>query len=67
MVPLAVADIGAVFEERIFATDASDSKGTITMTRVPSYVSAALRRSCKTKGDYTRLKTNYEISWIDWA
>ncbi|CAK9013493.1 Uncharacterized protein SCF082_LOCUS11952, partial [Durusdinium trenchii] len=58
---LAVADVGALFEGRVFATDASEEKGAITSANVPITVVEKLWRSCKTKGAYSRLKTQHEI------
>ena len=58
---LAVADVGALFEGRVFATDASEEKGAITSANVPITVVEKLWRSRKTKGAYSRLKTQYEI------
>ena len=58
---LAVADVGALFEGRVFATDASEEKGAITSANVLITVVEKLWRSCKTKGAYSRLKTQHEI------
>ena len=58
---LAVADIGAVFETKVFSTDASDSKGAITSAQVPEQIAQMLWRGCKSKGAYSRLKSPYEV------
>ena len=61
LAPLMVADLGAVFDDQVYSTDASDSKGAITSTVVPENIAMKLWRSGRSKGAYTRLKTAYEL------
>ena len=55
LVPLAVSDLGASYFPGVFSTDASKLKGAICVADAPKRTVAALWKSCKTKGSYTRL------------
>ncbi|CAK9070424.1 unnamed protein product, partial [Durusdinium trenchii] len=61
LAPLMVSDIAADFSEEIFATDASNTKGAIVSTTTLPSVAQELWRCCRTKGAYSRLKTDYEL------
>ena len=60
LAPLAVTDLGALFEEKVFATDASDTHGAIASVWLPTTQVEQLWRSCRTKGAYSRLRTPFE-------
>ena len=53
--PLMLSNIGAQFDEFIYATDASEEKGAICRAKVSRQLQEVLFRSCRTKGAYTRL------------
>ncbi|CAK9027725.1 unnamed protein product [Durusdinium trenchii] len=61
LAPLMVSDIAADFSEEIFATDPSNTKGAIVSTTTLPSVAQELWRCCRTKGAYSRLKTDYEL------
>ena len=55
LAPLAVADIGASFCEKLFATDASLEKGAIVHSEVSHDVAEVLWKSLRSKGGYSKL------------
>eukprot|EP00438_Fugacium_kawagutii_P005971 Skav202222 [mRNA] locus=scaffold2694:32189:41526:+ [translate_table: standard] len=55
LAPLCVADLGAPFWDRIFATDASLQKGAIVSSPVSVKLSEVVWRSCRSKGGYSKL------------
>lgn len=57
LAPLVVSDLGASFFDRIFATDASVSKGAIVSAPVSQKIARVLWRSCRSKGGYSKLLT----------
>lgn len=63
LAPLAVSDLGAMFEDVVYSTDASDSHGAITSTGIPAH-HVAIWRACRSKGAYSRLKTPFESLMI---
>lgn len=60
LAPVMMSDLAAPFAHEVFSTDASDSKGAITSTEVSPVVAQTLWRTGRSKGAYTRLKTQYE-------
>lgn len=56
--PLIVNDISIGFDEKIYATDASEQKGAICITTLPLEVEKILYKGCRTKGAYTRLRAS---------
>ena len=58
--PLMVADISTPFNSRVFATDASESRGAVLEAPIDPVVNEVLFKSFKTKGAYTRLRTPEE-------
>ncbi|CAK9006222.1 unnamed protein product [Durusdinium trenchii] len=61
LAPLAVSDLAARFEDKIYSTDASDSRGAITSAPLDPVHVGHLWRACKSKGAYSRLKTPLEM------
>ena len=55
LMPLAISDLGASYMPTVFATDGSNEKGAICCTDSSVNVVAALWKSCRSKGSYTRL------------
>lgn len=60
LAPLLVSDLAAPFSQEVFSTDASDVKGAITSTTVSPSLVQTIWKSGRSKGAYTRLKTDYE-------
>ena len=61
LAPLMMTDLSADFEESIYATDASMSKGAVCSARVGKPVVGVLWKTCKSKGAYTRLLSPPEV------
>ena len=59
--PLMMSDVGAVYHDRIFATDASQHKGAICSMPVDPDTAEVLWKTSKSKGSYTRLQTPTEV------
>ena len=59
--PLMLSDLGAVYHDRIFATDASQHKGAICSMAVSPDVAEVVWKTSRSKGSYTRLQTPSEI------
>ncbi len=59
--PLMMSDVGAKYHDRIFATDASQSKGAICSMPVDANLAEVVRKTAKSKGSYTRLMTPDEL------
>lgn len=59
--PLMMSDLGAVYHDRIFATDASQHKGAICSMPVDPDTAEVLWKTSKSKGSYTRLQTPTEV------
>ena len=55
LMPLAVSDIAAPLDSKLFCTDASLKKGAILETTLDEKVMKVLYRSTISKGSYTRL------------
>ena len=55
LAPLMCSDLSAKVIPQIFATDASDGKGAIVKTEVPTDLARGLWRSGRKKGGYTRM------------
>ena len=60
LAPLAVSNLAAIFEDKIYSTDASDTHGAITSAHLPKEQVGHFWRACKSKGAYSRLKTPLE-------
>ena len=56
-----LSDLGAVYHDRIFATDASQHKGAICSMAVSPDVAEVVWKTSRSKGSYTRLQTPSEI------
>eukprot|EP00435_Cladocopium_sp_Y103_P063603 s567_g25.t1 len=61
LMPLAVSDLSAEYYDGIFSTDASNTKGAICVASVPARITAALWKSCRCKGSYTRILSPAEV------
>eukprot|EP00434_Breviolum_minutum_P034390 symbB.v1.2.030438.t1/scaffold3423.1/size57148/1 len=59
--PLMLSDLGAVYHDRIFATDASQHKGAICSMAVSPDLAEIVWKTSRSKGSYTRLQTPSEI------
>ena len=59
LMPMAVTDISVPFDDKLFATDASDDRGAICSVAARPEVTKILSRACKTKGAYTRLQSSW--------
>ena len=59
LVPFAVSDVSAPFEDTLYASDASDERGAIVAADVGAEVVRLLGKVCKTKGSYTRLQPRW--------
>ena len=59
--PLMLMNVGAQFDEYVYATDASEEKGAICKARASKVVQEVLFRSCRTKGAYTRLQSPIQV------
>ena len=57
LMPLAVTDISVPFDDKLFASDASENRGAICSVEADPEVTKILSRACKTKGAYTRLQS----------
>ena len=55
LAPLMCSDLSAKVIPQVFATDASDGKGAIVKTEVPTDLARGLWRSGRKKGGYTRM------------
>ena len=55
LAPLMLSDIAVDFEDNVFATDASESRGAICSSYLGRDLSLMLSKICRTKGAYTRL------------
>eukprot|EP00434_Breviolum_minutum_P038829 symbB.v1.2.034454.t5/scaffold4448.1/size41344/4 len=58
--PLMVTDIGALYHDRIYATDASQHKGAICSMPVSREYAEIIWKTSRSKGSYTRLQTPAE-------
>eukprot|EP00435_Cladocopium_sp_Y103_P033434 s3041_g8.t1 len=61
LMPLALSDMGAEYFPRVFATDASSTKGAICSAVVEPKVIRALWKTCRSKGSYTRILSPAEV------
>ena len=61
LMPLAISDLSAGYYDGIFSTDASSFKGAICEAKVPERITAALWKSCRCKGSYTRILSPAEV------
>ena len=55
LMPLAISDLGAEYIPAVYATDASNEKGAICVAEAKPRIVAALWKSCRSKGSYSRL------------
>lgn len=55
LAPLMLSDIAVGFEDMVYATDASESRGAICSSFLGSDIAFMLSKICRTKGAYTRL------------
>ena len=62
LIPLAQSELNAPFSDRIFCTDASNTKGAILSAQVPRPVSEVLWKTSRTKGAYSRLLSPVEAA-----
>lgn len=58
LAPLMLSDIAVPFDEKVYATDASESRGAICETTLKSDIAQILFKTCRTKGAYTRLQAD---------
>jgi len=58
--PLMMTDIGSIYHDRIFATDASQHKGAICSMPVSREYAEIIWKTSRSKGSYTRLQTPAE-------
>ena len=54
LVPFMTCDLSATLDEKLYATDASESKGAYVEKTVPEEVARAMWRTGRKKGGYTR-------------
>ena len=55
LAPLMLSDVAVPFDDMIYATDASESRGAVRSAFAGGDVAQMLSKVCKTKGAYTRL------------
>lgn len=55
LMPLAISDLGSEYFPRVFATDASSTKGAVCWTHAPLRTVSTLWKSCRCKGSDTRI------------
>ena len=69
LMPLAVSDIAAPLDSKLFCTDASLRKGAILETTLDEKVMKVLYRSTISKGSYTRLLSHHSttLKTHDWT
>ena len=59
--PLMMTDIGSIYHDQIFATDASQHKGAVCSMPISPELSEIVWKTSRSKGSYTRLQTPAEI------
>eukprot|EP00438_Fugacium_kawagutii_P023074 Skav201172 [mRNA] locus=scaffold65:774040:778439:- [translate_table: standard] len=59
--PLALTELSAPFDDTIYCTDASMSRGAALSARVPPVVAETLWKVSRSKGAYTRLQSPLEV------
>ena len=60
LMPLACTELSADYDNRVFCTDASNSKGAILQTTISKEIAEALWKTSRSKGAYSRLMTPLE-------
>lgn len=61
LAPLILTDVSTPMHNKIFCTDASESRGAVLQADVDATVNEAIFKSFKTKGSYSRLHTKEEV------
>lgn len=61
LMPLAIADLGALYYPKVFATNPSSMKGAICWAKLPQRVLQVLWKRCMSKGSYTRILSPAEV------
>ena len=60
MMPLMVTELSAPYRDKVFATGASSTKGAVIQCSQGTKVAEVLWKSCRSKGSYTRFRTQQQ-------
>ena len=61
LMPLAVTELSAPYHDCLYATDASSYRGAVVKCQPSKEVVEVLWKSCRSKGSYTRFRSQHEI------
>ena len=61
LMPLAVTELSAPYHDWLYATDASSFRGAVVKCQPSREVVEVLWKSCRSKGSYTRFRSQHEI------